>query len=61
MALTKTYRLIWDIATGRLIINPFTEYPNGSSTTVGNGRGYYETNTEADALNKMTAEGLYWG
>ncbi len=60
MALTKTYRLIWDTETGRLIINPFTEYATGSSTTVGNGRGYYETNTEADVLNKMASDGLYW-
>ena len=60
MAPTKTYRLIWDTETGRLIINPFTEYAEGSITTVGNGRGYYETNTEADVLNKMNTEGLHW-
>ena len=60
MALTKTYRLIWDIETGRLIINPFEAYAPGSSTTVGNGLGYYETNTEADVLNKMASDGLYW-
>ena len=60
MAPTKTYRLIWDTATGRLIINPFTQYPEGSITNVGTGRSYYETNTEADVLNKMNTEGLHW-
>ena len=60
MALTKTYRLIWDIETGRLIINPFEVYPAGSSTTVGNGRGYYETNTIENVIEYINENGLIY-
>lgn len=58
MALTKIYRLIWDIDTRQLLLNPFNEY--AGSTWVGDGRGFYETNTLEDVHAKMLEEQLSW-
>lgn len=59
MALTKIYRLIWDAATKQLLFDPYIEWGD-TSTHVGIGRGFFETNDIAEVETKIAEEGLIW-
>jgi len=58
MILTKKYRLLWDITTNEILVNPYIEYTN--STTNTNTNGYFESDNINEINDVINTNNLYY-
>jgi len=58
MILTKRYRLLWDIITNEILVNPYIEYTN--STTNTNTNGYFESDNINEINDVINTNNLYY-
>ncbi|MDY0270624.1 hypothetical protein [Trichloromonas sp.] len=58
MILTKKYRLLWDITTNEILVNPYIEYTNSSTNT--NTNGYFESDNINNINDVINTNNLYY-
>ena len=58
MILTKKYRLLWDITTNEILVNPYIEYTNSSTNT--NTNGYFESDNINEINDVINTNNLYY-